>query len=255
MRRFEALTVLVSGGAGGMGASHARGFHAEGAKVVIADIRDREGEALAAELGERAHYASVNVGDLGQWQHAVSDAEQRFGPIGVLVNNAGILSPAASIEGSDPADWHRVLSVNLTGTYLGIKAVVPSMRRAGGGSIVNISSTSGSVGTPLIAPYVASKWGVRGLTRSAAIELARDNIRVNAVLPGVIDTPLITEPVRDGQPAVIENFSPEPFAVPRLGNPAEVTRLVLFLSSAESAFITGADHVVDGGLLLGPARA
>lgn len=255
MSRFEGLTVLVTGGVGGMGASHARGFHAEGANVVIADIRDQEGEALAAELGERAHYARVDVADLAQWQHAVSDAEQRFGPISVLVNNAGILSPAASIEESDPADWHRVLSVNLTGIYLGIKAVVPSMRRAGGGAIVNISSTSGSVGTPLIAPYVASKWGVRGLTRSAAIELARENIRVNAVLPGVIDTPLITQPVRDDQPAVIENFSPEPFAVPRLGNPAEVTRLVLFLSSAGSAFITGADYVVDGGLLLGPARA
>jgi 3alpha(or 20beta)-hydroxysteroid dehydrogenase len=250
---FAGTTVLISGGVGGMGSSHVRGFHAEGANVAIADIRDKEGETLAAELGERAHYVHLDVRDLAQWRDAVSCVERRFGPINVLVNNAGILCPASPIEDNDPDDWHNVLAVNLTGPYFGTKAVAPSMRRGGGGSIVNISSTSGSVGTQLIAPYVASKWGLRGLTRTAAIELARDNIRVNAVQPGVIDTPLITEPIRDDQQAVIEHYSPEPFAVPRLGDPDEVTRLILFLSSKDAAYITGTDQVIDGGMLLGPA--
>jgi 3alpha(or 20beta)-hydroxysteroid dehydrogenase len=186
------------------------------------------------------------------WEFAVEQTESRFGPISILVNNAGILAPAVSIADSDPADWDQVLATNLKGPYLGIRAVAPSLQRAGGGSIVNIASTSGHVGTPMLAPYVASKWGVRGLTQTAATELARDRIRVNSISPGVINTPLITESLRPGEVPVSDHFSAEPFAVPRMGEPAEVTRLVLFLASEDSAFITGSDYVIDGGMLLGP---
>jgi 3alpha(or 20beta)-hydroxysteroid dehydrogenase len=148
-----------------------------------------------------------------------------------------------------------VIDVNLTGTYLGTRAAAPSLRRAGGGSIVNIASTSGHVGTALIAPYVASKWAVRGITATAALELGRDGIRVNSISPGVIDTTMITTPLREGEAPVSDHFSPEPFAVKRMGKPKEITDLLLFLSSDDAAFLTGSDHVADGGLLLGPALA
>lgn len=252
MKRFEGRTVLVTGAARGQGASHARGFAGEGANVVLADVREESGRALAEDLGDKALFVRLDVSNPSEWASAVEATERRFGPISILVNNAGVLAPDVSIAESDPADWDQVLATNLKGPYLGIRAVAPSMKRAGGGSIVNIASTSGHVGTPRLAPYVASKWGVRGLTQTAATELARDRIRVNAVSPGVIDTPLITEPLRADAAPVSDHFSADPFAVPRFGQPAEITRLVMFLASDESAFITGSDYVIDGGMLLGP---
>ncbi len=171
----------------------------------------------------------------------------------MLVNNAGILSPAVPIEHGAVVDWQKVIDVNLTGTYLGIRAAVPSIRRAGGGAIINIASTSGLEGTALISAYVASKWGVRGLTRSAALELGRDNIRVNSIAPGVVNTPLITEPLRPGDAPVSDYFTPEPYAVKRMAEPQDITNLVLYLASTDASFITGSDYVADGGLLLGPA--
>lgn len=252
MSRFDNRTVLITGAAGGMGSSHARGFHAEGANVVVTDVRDEEGRALAAKLGDRAHYVHLDVTSAAEWASAIAQAESRFGPISVLVNNAGILARSAPIEDGDLENWNQVIGVNLTGTYLGIRAAAPSLRRAGGGAIVNIASTSGHEGTALIAPYVASKWGVRGLTRTAAIELARDGVRVNAVSPGVVDTPLITEPLHPGAAPVSDYFSPEPFAITRLARPQEITNLVLFLASDEASFVTGTEHISDGGMLLGP---
>ena len=220
--------------------------------MALADVREESGRALAEDLGEQAMFIKLDVTSASDWQAAVEQTERRFGPISILVNNAGILAPAVSIAESDPADWDQVLATNLKGPYLGIRAVTPSLKRAGGGAIVNIASTSGHVGTPMLAPYVASKWGVRGLTQTAATELARARIRVNSISPGVINTPLITEPLRPGEVPVTDHFSAEPFATPRLGEPAEVTRLVMFLASNESAFITGSDYVIDGGMLLGP---
>lgn len=255
MKRFEAKTVLITGGARGQGASHARAFVAEGAKVLIGDVREELGRALAEDLGENAAFVALDVSSADSWDAAVAEAESRFGPIAVLVNNAGILAPAVSIADSNPADWAEVIATNLTGPYLGIRAVVPSMRRAGGGAIVNIASTSGHVGTPMLAPYVCSKWGVRGLTQTAATELARDHIRVNAISPGVIDTPLITEPLRPGEVPVSDHFSAEPFAIQRMGEPTEVSKLLLFLASDDAAFVTGSDYVIDGGMLLGPIPA
>lgn len=255
MTRFDNRTVLITGAAGGMGSSHARGFHAEGANVVITDIRDDAGHALAAELGDRAHYVHLDVTSVADWATAVAETESRFGPISVLVNNAGILARTSLIEDGELGNWNEVIGVNLTGTYLGIQAAAPSLRRAGGGSIVNIASTSGHVGTGLIAPYVASKWGVRGLTRTAAIELGRDGVRVNSIDPGVVDTPLITEPLHPGAAPVSDYYSPDAFAIKRLAQPQDITNLLLFLASDEASFITGSEHISDGGMLLGPALA
>lgn len=255
MARFDNKTVLITGAAGGMGSSHARGFHAEGATVIVTDIKDAEGAALVAELGDRAHYVHLDVTSPADWSSAVATAEELAGPVSVLVNNAGILARTALIEDGDLSNWHEVIGVNLTGTYLGIQAAAPSLRRAGGGSIVNIASTSGHVGTGLIAPYVASKWGVRGLTRTAAIELGRDNVRVNSIDPGVVNTPLITTPLHPGAAPVSDYFSPDAFAIKRMAEPQDITNLLLFLASDDAAFITGSEHISDGGMLLGPALA
>ncbi|WP_235078908.1 SDR family oxidoreductase [Amycolatopsis orientalis] len=245
--------MLVTGGAGGQGASHVRAFHAEGANVVIGGIDARRGAALADELGPRARFVRLDVTDESSWSAAVRATESVFGALNVLVNNAGVQNPPATIENTDQATWARILETNLTGTFLDIKAAAPALRRAQGGAIVNIASTMGLGGTAHYAPYVASKWAVRGLTQTAALELGRDRIRVNTIHPGVIATPFIHEPAAGAAAPIADFYSPEPFAIPRLGEPADVTRLLLFLTSAEASFVTGAEYVIDGGLLLGPA--
>lgn len=181
------------------------------------------------------------------------DAEHAFGALDVVVTNAGVQNPPAVIEDTDPATWARILDVDLTGTFLGIRAAAPALRRAGGGSIVTIGSIMGMGASAHYAPYVASKWAVRGLTCTAAAELGRDGIRVNAIHPGVIATPFIQEPAAGATAAIADFYSPEPFAIPRLGEPADVTALVMYLASSEASFVTGSEFVVDGGLLLGPA--
>jgi 3alpha(or 20beta)-hydroxysteroid dehydrogenase len=253
MSTFDNQTVLVTGGTGGQGASHVRAFHAAGANVVIADIDTGRGAELAEELGERARFVHLDVTDEHSWAAAVASSEEAFGAITVLVNNAGVQSPPAVIEDTDLRTWVRILEINLTGTFLGIKTAAPALRRAGGGAIVNIASTSGIGGTAHYAPYVTSKWAIRGLTKTAALELGRDHIRVNAIHPGVIATPFITEPAAGTDVPISDFYNPDPFAIPRLGEPRDVTRLLLFLASPDSSFITGSEYVVDGGLLLGPA--
>jgi 3alpha(or 20beta)-hydroxysteroid dehydrogenase len=252
MGRFDGKTVLISGGAGGQGAAHLRAFVAEGANVVLGDIRDDAGRALASQHEKQALFAHLDVTDEDDWAAAIAATEEHFGPLDVLVNNAGIPSPAMLIQDADLATWRHILDVNLTGQFLGIRAAVPSLRRNGRGAIVNIASMAADVGIAHLAPYVASKWGVRGLSQTAALELARYDIRVNAVHPGVVRTPFITEPAGPNEPPVVETFSPDALAVKRIAEPEEISRVVLYLSSDDAAFVTGSDFVIDGGLLLGP---
>lgn len=226
-----------------MGAEHCRGFVAEGARVVVADVLDEEGTALAAELGDRAAYAHLDVTDEAAWTALVERTERELGPVGVLVNNAGIGGVPAPLEATTLADWHHVLSVNLDGSFLGIRACIPSLRRNGGGAIVNVSSFAGLLGSPLLGGYAASKFAVRGLTRVAAMELAADGIRVNSVHPGYISTPLLE--------GVEESALHGRVAIERLGTPADVTPAVLFAASEEARYITGAEIPVDGGWAAG----
>jgi len=247
MKRFENRTVIVTGGARGMGASHARGFIAEGANVVIADVVDQEGRSLVDELGGRAIFSRLDVTSEADWAATVTAAENAFGPVSVLVNNAGIVH-FARIADTEPADWSRVIDINLTGTYLGIRALAPAMRKAGGGAIVNISSGAGMSGAFGLGAYVASKWGVRGLTKTAALELARDHIRVNSIHPGATRTTMAAQPDVEAVMAA----SVRGLAIPRIAEPEELTRLVLFVASDEASFSTGSEFIADGGALLGP---
>ncbi|MCV7090627.1 glucose 1-dehydrogenase [Mycobacterium interjectum] len=238
MGRVDGKVALISGGARGMGASHARILVEEGAKVVIGDILDDEGKALADELGDAARYVHLDVTQPDQWDAAVATATGEFGKLNVLVNNAGIVA-LGQLRNFDLGKWQRVIDVNLTGTFLGMRVAVDPMTEAGGGSIINVSSIEGLRGAPAVHPYVASKWAVRGLAKSAALELAPFNIRVNSIHPGFIRTPMTAK-------------LPEDMVTVPLGRPGEsreVSTFVLFLASDESSYTTGSEFVMDGGLV------
>jgi 3alpha(or 20beta)-hydroxysteroid dehydrogenase len=243
MGRLDGKVAIVTGAARGQGEAAARLFVAEGAKVVIADLLDEEGAKLAASIGDAARFEHLDVTDEENWKAVVASTEVTFGPVSVLINNAGILVFNA-ISRTAVAEWRTVMDVNLTGAFLGIKSVVRSMTAAGGGSIVNISSTAGMEGLPMLAAYSTSKWGLRGLSRSAAVELGRKGIRVNTVHPGGIDTPM----TRGGK-ANAATYERQPIG--RVGSVEDVAPLVLFLASDEASFITGGEYVVDGGHLAG----
>ncbi len=235
---MDGKVALITGGARGMGAAFARRLVGEGAKVVIGDILDKEGQALAEELGDAARYVHLDVTSAEEWKTAVDTALEAFGKVNVLVNNAGIVQ-AAPLKTADMTRWQKVLDVNLTGPMLGMKAVLDPMIAAGGGSIINISSIEGMRGAAWVHSYVASKWGLRGLTKSAALELAPENIRVNSVHPGFIRTPMTKH--------LPEDIVKAPMGRP--GTPDEVASFVVFLASDESSFSTGSEYVVDGGLI------
>jgi 3alpha(or 20beta)-hydroxysteroid dehydrogenase len=238
MGRVDGKVALISGGARGMGAAHAQALVSEGAQVVIGDVLDQEGEAVAEKIGESAYFVHLDVTDPDQWDAAVAAAIDRFGRLDALVNNAGIVK-MAPLRGSSLSEWQQVLDVNLTGPYLGMRAVLEAMIGGGGGSIVNISSVEGLAGSAFLHSYVAAKFGLRGITKSAAVELASYGIRVNSIHPGLVHTPL-SEGVTD------EFMVPIPMR--RGAAPGEVAAFVLFLISDESAYATGAEFVVDGGL-------
>ena len=243
MTQLDGRVALVSGGARGLGAAYVRALHGCGASVVVGDLLDEEGAALADELGERALFVHLDVTSESAWALAV-EAAVGLGGVDVLVNNAGIAN-AGRIERYGREKWDAVIAVNLTGTYLGVRAVVPVMKAARKGSIINISSVEGMRGDAGLHGYVASKFGVRGLTKSLAVELGADGIRVNSVHPGFVLTPMTErldvtlQRIPLGRPAV----------------PDDVVGAVLFLAGDESAYVTGIELVVDGGMIAGVPHA
>ncbi|WP_298448772.1 glucose 1-dehydrogenase [uncultured Marinobacter sp.] len=241
MDRLKGKVAIVTGAAQGMGASHARVFIREGAKVVLTDLNEEKGQALAAELGENALFVKQNVTSESDWARVVSTTEERFGPVDVLVNNAGI-TMSKSLLDTSLEDYRRILDINQVSVFLGMKAVVPSMKKAGGGSIVNVSSINGLVGGAI--GYTDSKFAVRGMTKAAALEVASSGIRVNSVHPGVIETPMI---MQGDTKAAVEEFAKH-IPLKRLAKSEEVSSLILFLASDESSYSTGSEFVVDGGI-------
>ena len=245
--RFENRVVLISGGARGMGEAEARRFAAEGAAVVIGDVLTGEGEAVASEIGDSARFTELDVTSVGDWDGAVRLATEEFGRLDVLVNNAGI-APITPIIGGSPDDYLKVVMVNQVGVYLGMRAAAPAMKAGGrGGSIINISSIDGMIGMPGVAGYVASKFAVRGMTKTAALELAPFGIRVNSVHPGYIDTPMLREPMGDALTDKLARTVP----LGRLGTTTDIAGLVAFLASDESSYCTGSEFVIDGGVIAG----
>ena len=242
MPNLNGKVALVSGGARGIGAATVRALTREGASVVIADVLEAEGRALAAEIGSSAAYVHLDVTRRDDWNSAVRFAVDTYGKLDVLVNNAGI-ARFGSVAAHSSADWDDILAINLTGVFNGIQAAVPALRQSGGGSIVNLSSIAGLFGSRGLAGYVASKWGVRGLTKAAALDLAADGIRVNSVHPGFVATPMTVA----NAPGV------DHVAMHRAGHPEEIAELIVFLASDLSSFSTGAEFVADGGETAGNA--
>lgn len=244
---MDGKVVIITGGARGMGAATSRVFAGAGAKVAIVDVLDEAGAALVSELGGSTRFYHLDVTSEAEWASVVMKVESDLGPVDALINNAGVLHFASLLETS-LADYERVLRINLVGEFLGIKAVGPGMVARGRGAIVNISSVDGMKGANGLAAYASSKWGVRGLTKVAAMELGHKGVRVNSVHPGGVDT-------------VMSNFSAAPreevnkqygnVPLQRIGGPEEIARASLFLASDDASYIHGAELVVDGGMIVG----
>jgi 3alpha(or 20beta)-hydroxysteroid dehydrogenase len=244
MARFQGKVILISGGARGQGAAEARMLVAEGAKVVIGDVLEAEGRRLAEELGPGTVFVRQDVGEERDWASAVEAAERIGGGLHGLVNNAGIYLPRTMLE-TDAELFERHVRINQLGCFLGMKAAAWAMRRSGGGAIVNISSVAGLRGSPGAFAYSATKWALRGMTKAAAIELAPHRIRVNSVHPGPIDTEMLKVRTPEQNQARVQLVP-----MKRMGTAEEVAKLVLFLLSDDSAYITGAEVSIDGGVSL-----
>ncbi|WP_280361962.1 SDR family oxidoreductase [Nocardia wallacei] len=242
--RLSGRVALISGAASGMGAAHARAFVDEGARVVLGDIAAEAGKQLAGELGERAVFVPLDVTRSGDWDVAVAAAVAGFGKLDVLVNNAGLLDGGALGDFTEER-WQRILAVNLTGPFLGLTAARDALVAAAPAAVVNISSAAGMQGVAGMHGYTASKFGLRGLTKSAALELAPFGVRVNSVHPGGIATPMIG--AQPGTVAIDRTAN----TLTRLGAPEEISSLVVYLASTESSYCTGAEFVADGGMTAG----
>ena len=244
-KMLDGKVAIVTGAAQGMGEAHARRLVKEGAQVVLTDLNEQEGARIADELGENALFLKQDVSDLQGWYDIVARTEETFGAVDILVNNAGILGPIANVVDLDPEAYLKVIAINQHSQVWGMKAVIPSMLKKGGGSIVNISSTAGMVavvGAPSVG-YVGSKFASRGITKQVAVELGPKNIRVNSIHPGYIKTPMMVEATDEDGGGIAQ-------AVPlrRMADPDEVSSLVLFLASDLSSYVSGMEHVIDGGL-------
>jgi NAD(P)-dependent dehydrogenase (short-subunit alcohol dehydrogenase family) len=247
MARLAGKVALISGGARGQGAAEAKLFVQEGAKVVFGDILDEQGKRVEEEIhaqGGDAIYVHLDVTRAQDWQRAVQTAESQYGRLNILVNNAGI-AIRGTIEETSEEDWDRLMAINLKGVFLGTKYAIPAMRRAGGGSIINISSGAGIAPAPdTSAAYAATKGGVRLFTKATAVQHAKEHIRCNSVHPGPIDTPMVRGPETD--PARLAALQ-ERVPMGRLGSAEEVAYGVLYLASDEASFVTGSELVIDGG--------
>jgi 3alpha(or 20beta)-hydroxysteroid dehydrogenase len=246
MGRLEGKVAIITGAARGMGASHARLFVREGARVVMTDVREDMGRALAADIGGGCRFIQHDVTSPTDWTRVVLEAEAAYGKVDILVNNAGILGPMARTAELDDAGYALVCGINQHSVFYGMRAVIPAMLRAGKGSIVNISSIAGiaaNYGFPSLA-YVASKFAVRGMTKAAAMEYGRNNIRVNSVHPGFIQTPMMVEATNESGGDALREIP-----LGRIAEPQEVSAVVLFLASDDASYVTGAEHLVDAGMM------
>lgn len=239
---LDGMVAIVTGAARGQGEAEARLLVANGAKVVLTDILTEQGRAVADDIGPDGCFVTHDVSSEEGWQEVIEAATAAFGRVDILVNNAAISRPLKLVD-TEPDVFDQIYRVNQLGVFLGMRAVVAPMRAAGRGSIINISSVAGLRGTSTLFAYTSTKWAVRGMTRSAALELARYNIRVNVIFPGVIDTPM-----NDDNPPAMNEVLVKTTPMRRMGHPDEIAQAVLFLASPSSSFATGAELAIDGGM-------
>ncbi|MDY0404270.1 glucose 1-dehydrogenase [Virgibacillus sp. 179-BFC.A HS] len=243
MGRLDGKVAVVTGGSRGQGASHVRELVEEGAKVVFSDVLVDEGEALAKELGQNVKFIKHDVTRIAEWQHVIDETESTFGPVNILVNNAGIVI-TKNIEDLSEEEYRKVIDVNQLSVFLGMKTALPSMKKTGNGSIINISSIDGLRGAAGNSAYDSSKFAVRGITKTAALEFAQYGIRVNSIHPGIIETPMIKV---EGSSDLVEKLK-EGIPLKRTAKPHEVSKLVVFLASDDASYSTGSEFVIDGGI-------
>jgi len=240
--RLTGKVAIITGGARGQGEAEARLFASHGAQVVVTDVLAEQGQAVAESLGDQAIFVQHDVSSEEGWANVIEQTLHRFGRVDVLINNAAISKPL-KLEDTTTATYRQIIDINQVGVFLGMRAVLQPMKQAGGGVIINVASVAGLQGTSTLFAYTASKWAVRGMSKSAALELARYNIRVNVINPGVIDTP-----INHDNPEKMNQVLVQTTPLRRMGDPIEIAEAALFIASDAARFATGADFTIDGGM-------